>query len=53
MNMNEADFAACNSDPFHDKFYDNYASGIGASEAEAIEAMKKHMISMASALWAE
>lgn len=52
MNMDEAGFKACNSDPFHDLFYDNYASGNGATEAEALDAMKNDMKSLADSLWA-
>ena len=53
MNMDEAGFKACNSDPFHDLFHDNYAHGIGATEAEALDAMKNDMKSLADSLWAE
>ena len=50
--MDEAGFKACNSDPFNDLFHDNYASGIGANEDEALEAMKNDMKSLADSLWA-
>ncbi len=51
-NMDEAGFKACNSDPFHDLFHDNYASGKGATEDEALDAMKNDMKSLAASLWA-
>lgn len=41
--MDEAGFKASNYDPFHDKFYDNFACGIGATEAESLEALKTDM----------
>jgi len=52
MNMDEAGFEACNNNPFHELFYDNYASGVGASEAEALESMKNDMRSLSDSLFA-
>lgn len=51
-NMDEAGFKACNSDPFHDLFHDNYASGIGPTEVGALEAMKNDMKLLVNSLWA-
>jgi hypothetical protein len=50
-NMDEEGFKACNYDPFHERFYDNYAAGDGATEEEAIAAMKADMRSLANSLW--
>lgn len=49
--MDEAGFKACNYDPFHEQFYDNFASGTGSTEAEAIEALKRDMRQTADSLW--
>lgn len=49
--MDEDGFKACNYDPFHPKFYDNYAVGIGATEAEALEALKADMQSLSNLLF--
>ena len=51
MNMNEADFKACDYNPFHKDFQDNFASGKGATEAEALDAMKADMQSISNTLW--
>lgn len=37
--------------PFHPEFNDNYASGVGATEEEAINAMKRDMQSISDSLW--
>ncbi len=50
--MDEAGFKACNYDPFHEQFYDNFASGTGATESEAIESMKQDMQDMSNSLFA-
>ena len=50
-NMNESEFKACNYNPFHDEFRDNYAVGVGITEAEAIQAMEKDGNNMAESLW--
>lgn len=39
--------------PFDDEFYDNYASGVGATQDEAVEAMRQDMRSIADSIWAE
>ena len=36
--------------PFHPDFYDNYASGVGATEEDALEAMSEDMKSMSRTL---
>lgn len=51
-NMDEEGFKACDYNPFHDKFYDNYAEGAGATEAEALDALKADMHQTADSLWA-
>jgi hypothetical protein len=50
-NMDTAGFEACGHDPFHDRFYDNYAHGFGSTEQEAIDAMKKDAAEIAATLW--
>lgn len=50
-NMDEEGFKACNYDPFHDKFHDNYAQGMGETQAEAIEALKSDMHQTADSIW--
>lgn len=51
-NMDEEGFKACDYNPFHDKFYDNFAEGSGATEAEALDALKADMHQTADSLWA-
>lgn len=51
-NMDEAEFESCGYDPFSEKFHDNWASGKGATEAEALEDLKADMQSTADGLWA-
>ena len=51
-NMDEAGFKNCNYDPWHEEFYDNFASGVGSTEEEAVDNMKKDMSSIADSLWA-
>lgn len=51
-NMDEAGFAACNHDPFHARFHDNFAAGEGDTEQEAIDAMKRDMRSISDSIWA-
>jgi hypothetical protein len=52
-NMDEEGFKACNYNPFHGKFQDNYAEGMGKTEAEALDALKADMHQMADSLWAD
>lgn len=51
-NMDEDEFKACNYDPFHEKFHDNFAEGVGATEAEAIENLTADMHHTADSIWA-
>lgn len=51
-NMDEAGFAACDHNPFHPEFYDNFAEGDGATEEEALAALKADMRQTADSLWA-
>lgn len=51
-NMDEAGFKACDYNPFHPAFQDNWAAGNGATEAEALDALKKDMCATADSLWA-
>lgn len=50
-NMSEDDFSACNYDPFHDKFFDNYAVGKGDSEEQSIAQLKADMKATVDSLW--
>lgn len=50
-NMDEAEFEAAQFNPFHNLFRDNFCSGKGATQEEAIEALKKDMRSMHESLW--
>ena len=51
-NMDEGGFKACDYNPFHPDFRDNWAAGKGATEAEALDALKADMRSTADSLWA-
>ena len=50
-NMDEAGFEACGHNPFHPEFYDNWAEGDGATEEEALAALKADMRQTADGLW--
>ena len=50
-NMDEEEFKACNYDPFHPDFRDNYCIGRGSTQEKAIEELKKDMKDMANSLW--
>ena len=50
-NMSEDEFAACDHNPFHEKFYDNYSTGKGNDEAEALAKLKSNMKATADSLW--
>lgn len=50
-NMSEEEFAACEYNPFHEQFYDNYSVGKGADEAEALAELKTNMKATADSLW--
>lgn len=49
--MTKGEYEECGYDPFHSKFFDNYVSGTGDTEAEAIEALKQDHRKMTQALW--
>lgn len=48
-NMKDEELEGAN--PFDEKFRDNYSIGMGATEQEALEALKKDMKDLSSALW--
>lgn len=50
-NMDDKGFEACNYDPFHDKFYDNYVRGKGKTQDEALDAMKEDQKQITESLW--
>ncbi|TAN49053.1 MAG: hypothetical protein EPN21_13285 [Methylococcaceae bacterium] len=50
-NMTEEAFAACDHNPFHEKFYDNYSTGKGEDEGKAIAQLKANMKATADSLW--
>lgn len=50
-NMDAEGFKKCNSNPFHELFNDNYAFGIGKTEAEAIEKMRLDMNDISESIW--
>lgn len=51
-NMNEAEFKACDYNPFSDDFRDNFAEGNGDTEDAALAALKADMRETANSLWA-
>lgn len=51
-NMDEDGFRAAQYNPFHDLFHDNFASGKGTTEQEAIDALKKEIADIHESLWA-
>lgn len=50
-NMDEDGFRAAKYNPFHELFHDNYVSGNGATQEEAIEAMKKAHAELYESIW--
>lgn len=50
-NMDDEGFKQAEYNPFHDKFYDNYAYGVGDDKDSAIADMKKQMKETAESLW--
>jgi hypothetical protein len=50
-NMKDDEFAACDYNPFHEKFYDNYAVGKGVNEECALSALKLDIKTTADSLW--
>lgn len=51
-NMKQEHFEACNYNPFHKKFFDNYACGKGNSPEQALENMRKDMRQTSETLFA-
>lgn len=51
--MRESDLESINYNPFHDDFDDNFVSGKGNTQDEAIEALKADAKQMADSLWAD
>lgn len=49
--MNEEQLAACDYNPFHKDFFDNYVEGTGDSEEEALEMMKNRIKGISCSLW--
>jgi hypothetical protein len=50
-NMSEEQMEACDHNPFHEEFFDNYASGFGDTFEEAIDALKKDQQQITATLW--
>lgn len=50
-NLDEEGLRKAQYNPFHEDFHDNYVSGKGATEEEAIEALKKDRHEMHESLW--
>lgn len=50
-NMTGEEFMACGYDPFHPGFRDNWAEGDGATEEEALAALRADMRQTANSIW--
>lgn len=50
-NLDEEGFEAAQYNPFHPLFHDNFTQGIGRSQQEAIDALKKDHHDMHESLW--
>ena len=50
-NMSDEEMAEADNNPFHERWYDNYAGGKGDTFEEAIENMKKEMKEIHESLW--
>jgi hypothetical protein len=50
--MTEEEMKAVGHDPFHPEWHDNYFSGKGKTEEEALANFEKDMKHMADILWA-
>lgn len=50
-NMSAEEFAACDYNPFNEKFHDNYSVGKGDDEEQAIAQLKSNMKTTADSLW--
>lgn len=51
-NMSVSEFEQVDYNPFHARFYDNYSSGFGNTQDEAIANLKVEMGQTAESLWA-
>lgn len=49
--MSDEALAAIENNPFHGEFSDNYASGFGDTEQEALDNLQKAMIKIGNSLW--
>lgn len=50
-NLDEDGMRAAQYNPFHELFHDNFCSGKGETQQEAIEALKKDVKDMHESLW--
>jgi len=50
-NLDEEGMRKAQYNPFHEEFHDNYVSGKGATQEEAIEAMKQDQRDICEGLW--
>lgn len=51
-NLDEEGMRKAQYNPFHEDFHDNYVSGKGATQEEAIEALRRDQREMHESLWA-
>ena len=51
-NMTEDQMKEARFNPFNESWFDNYVSGKGETEEDAIEALKEDMKEMTDSLWA-
>jgi hypothetical protein len=50
-NMYPEEFDACDHDPFHDKFEDNYVEAFGDTDEECVEELKNELNSFSGGLF--
>jgi len=50
-NMSDEQFKEVDYNPFHEKFYDNFATGKGSSQDAAIDALKAELDSIYESMW--
>ena len=53
FNMKHEDLERIKYNPFHADFNDNFVTGIGDTEEEAVKAMNKDAADMSDSLWIE
>ena len=51
-NMSEVELEACDHNPFHEDFYDDFVEGDGLTEDDAMTALNADMRRKADRLWA-